>query len=184
MAMLEDGADTNTEEDLPIQKAPSFVDLIKQDLDELNAVVDVYIPVAGYEQSRLAVKYGLPESGKQLEALGRKVVKEFPKKTWEQNLYIAIDTMILLCEGLYAKPGDLEEYAMVDLDELGEPVRFDHRLATMIGLNTPNPTARAVVRKLFGNNDFKILGHAERLNRWLANSKADVEAEFWQLGEA
>jgi hypothetical protein len=48
---------------------------------------------------------------------------------------------------------------------------------------TEPSTARQIVRRLFNGNDFAIVNHAERLNRWLMDTSADLSMEFWQLGE-
>lgn len=159
----------------------SIVDLIQADFDELAANVDVFIPIIGYEKSGLAVKYHLPETGKQLDAIARKVNAE-TKDPYYRNLNTSIDTMILLCDGLYVKPAEVEDYVMLDPQETGSPVRFDGRTAEIFGAAVDSP-ARAVVRKIFDSNEMAMLNHAERLARWLNNTKADLTTEIWQLGE-
>lgn len=160
---------------------PSIIDLLKSDLAEIAANVDTYIPVIGYEKSGLAVKYHLPETGKQLDAIARKVNAQ-DKDPYYRNLNTAIDTMILLCDGLYVKPAGVEDYVMLDPQELGEPVRFDARTAEIFGAPGDSP-ARSVVRKIFDGNEMAILNHTERLGRWLNNTKADLTTELWQMGE-
>jgi len=158
----------------------SYVNLIQQELNDLAEAKDVYIPVAGYEKSGLATKYRMPENGKELNAIAEKVEKA-NKDRFYRNLWTVTDTMIALCEGLYVKPEDVEEYVMLDPQESGEPVRYDGRLAELIGLPT-DTRAREIVRKLFGHNDQAIFIHGEKLNRWLGNTQADLQAELWQLG--
>lgn len=161
---------------------PSLVDLIKQDLKELSEAEDVFIPVKGYERTGLRVKYHMPESGKELDNIARKVMRE-QKDTYSRNLYTAIDTMIYLCDGLYVQPADVDEPVELDPQLTGSPVTFDETLAMIVGLDSENPTARQVVRKLFGNNEMAIIAHAEKLNRWLMDTKADLSVELWQMGE-
>lgn len=165
----------------------SFVDLIKQDLQELADTTDVYIPVAGYETSGLAINYRLAESG-EINRINQKVEKEFPKKDdeWKRNINSATDTMIALCLGIYVKPATVDDYVMLDDDRNpGVPMQFDHRFAKIVGVDE-NSNARTVVRKMFTNggevNELMLLGHAEKLGRWLANTRADLEKELWQLG--
>lgn len=162
----------------------SFVDVIQAELQELKESKEVYIAVQGYERSGLHVKYRLPNDGKVLDNISRKVMREF-KDAYSRNLHISMDTMINLCEGLYVQPPEAEgEYVELDPDATGEPVQFDSRLAEIVSNGTSISTARQVVFALFGNNDLMILNHAERLNRWLMNTKADVETELWQqMGE-
>lgn len=160
---------------------PSIIDLLKEDLEELSAHQEAYIPIIGYEKTGLAVKYHLPETGKQLDSIARKVNQE-TKDPYYRNLNTSVDTMIFLCDGLYVKPAGVEDYVMLDPQETGSPVRFDGRAAEIFGAPTDAP-ARAIVRKIFDSNEMAILNHSERLGRWLNNTKADLTTELWQMGE-
>jgi hypothetical protein len=166
--------------------SPSIVDLLQQDMQELAAAEVVYIPVKGYENSRIQIRYRMPESGKELDMITRKVQREIPNDNFTQNLTVAIDTMIHLCIGIYAQPDGVDEPQPFDPDNRGMACTFDESLAKVMGLE-PIPghplTSRMIVRKLFGNSDMMILGHAERLQRWLMNVKANVNAELWESGE-
>lgn len=170
------------EEEETTKTDPSnLVDLIKQDFEDLAKHKEAWIPVKGYEKSGLAICYGMPEGGsKQIDNITTKVEREV-KDNWTRGLLAGIDTMILLCRGIYVKPADVEEYVMLDPQETGVPVRFDDRMAEIVGLPSSTP-ARAIVKKVFDNNDFGIMDHCERLNRFLRNAKADLEQEVWQLG--
>lgn len=163
---------------------PSILDVIKEDAKKIAESEEVYIAIAGYENSGLTAKYHLPESGKQLDAINTKINREF-KDRFTRNLYMAIDTMILLCDGLYVKPPwkNDDEFYELDPDMSGEPVRYDVRLAE--ALNFGDITrARNIVRRVFGENDMAIMNHAEKLARWLSNTRADVSRDIWdQLGE-
>ena len=162
----------------------SFVDVIQAELRELQESKEVYIAVKGYERSGLHVRYHLPNDGKILDDISRKVMREF-KDQYNRNLHTSVDTMIKLCDGLYIQPPEAEgEYVELDPEQVGEPVQFDSRLADIISNGSSIGTARQVVFALFGNNDLMVMSHAERLNRWLMNTKADVETELWQqMGE-
>jgi hypothetical protein len=167
----------------PANDNASVIDLLKQDVEEISQVEDVYIPVKGYERTGLAIRYHLPERHKELDTIANKVNREF-KDNYSRNLHIGIDTMVYLCSGLYVKhpePGT-DEWVELDPQETGEPVHFDTRLAGILGWDDVS-TARQVVKRLFGGNELAINVHAERLNRWLANTKADINQEFWQQGE-
>lgn len=187
MSAIDDTIDETAAVPLDEERGPfseaSVVDLLKQEIQELAEVKDVLIKVEGYDKTGLQVKYGLPENGKQLDTIARKVQREF-KGNYERNLYIAIDTMIALCMGLYVQPPEVDEPVMLDPDETGTPVQFDERLAELVGLEDGQlRTARNVVRRLFRKNDMAIVYHAEKLNRWLQNTNADLDLEIWQLGE-
>lgn len=160
----------------------SYVDVFKEELRELSETQEVYVPVKGYEKTGLQIKYHMPEHGKELGLIAQRVMRE-TKDVFTRNLYIAMDTMSHLCDGLYVQPEGVEEPVMLDPQELGEPMQFDERLAEMMGANGEVSSSRQVIRKLFGGNDLAVVNHAERLQRWLANTKADLDAELWQLGE-
>jgi hypothetical protein len=160
----------------------SLVDLFREELKELADAEFVYIPIKGYDRTGLQVKYTMPESGKLLDDIARRVARQY-KDNYSRNLYISIDTMIFLCGGVYVQPDGVGEPVMLDPQETGEPCLFDERLAELMGMNGTGGSERAVVKRLFGGNELAINAHAEKLARWLQNTKANVEAELWQLGE-
>lgn len=160
----------------------SLVDTFKQELQELAETKTVMIPVRGYERTGLQVKYMMPENGKQLDAIARRVNREV-KDTYSRNLFTAMDTMSTLCDGLYVQPEGVPEPVMLDPNETGMPCHFDVTLAELMGMNGTSGSARQVIKRLFGNNDMAVMSHAERLSRWLQNTKADLDVEFWQVGE-
>jgi hypothetical protein len=162
---------------------PSIVDLFKQEQRELAETKSVFIAVKGYEKTGLQIRYRMAESGKELEIISTKINRQY-KDTYSRNLYGAMDTMILLCDGLFVQPEDVSEPVMLDPDEVGEPCGFDTTLAQMLGMELDaDTTARAVIRKLFGDNELAIITHAFDLQRWLQNTKADLNLEIWQVGE-
>lgn len=159
----------------------SLVDILKEELAELASNTTTYIPVIGHEKSGLAIKYRLPESGKVLDEIARKVEREDSKDAYFRNYYTAIDTIVKLCEGFYVKPYGVEDYVMLDPQESGFPVKFDDRMAEIVGLPAGAP-ARAIAKKIFGNNELAVAAHAEKLSRWMSNTNADLTLELWQLG--
>jgi hypothetical protein len=163
---------------------PSIVDMFKQEQEELASAKSVFIPVRGYEKTGLQIRYKMPGSGKELEMVVNKVNRQH-RDAYSRNLYSAMDMMIHLCDGLFVQPEGVPEPVMLDPDEVGEPCGFDTTLAQMLGmdLNSDDTTARAVVTKLFGGNELAVMTHAFDLNRWLQNTKADLNLEIWQVGE-
>lgn len=162
----------------------SFLGLIKQDLEELEGSEEVYIKVPGYDGSGLSMKFRLPKGGKELELIAKKVENQTRQQRdpYITNLYIAMDTIIALCTGFYVKPFGVEDYVMLDPTDAGLPVTFDDRLATVVGL-PDGTTAREIMKKLFNKNEMAIINIAEKLSRWIGNTKADLTREIWQLGE-
>lgn len=179
---IEDTPVPGSEEVAPFSEA-SIVDILQAEARELADTKEVYIPVKGYERTGLQVCYHLPNRGKELDEIATRVRRE-AKDAYTRNVIIAIDTMIHLCSGIYVQPGNVNEPVMLDPEDSGVPCIFDQRLAEIIGMDNPaGAGARQVVRKLFGNNELAIISHAERLNRWLSNTKADLSLEVWQQGE-
>lgn len=182
--------DEMTDEDTPVlpfeQQGPfqesSLVDQLRADLAEITANETVYIPVIGYERTGLQVKYHLPENGKILDAITRKVFREH-RDIYSRNLFTSMDMMIALCAGLYVQPPEVDVPVELDPQLSGSPVQFDERLAEIIGLNGDRITARGVVRKLFAGNDLAIMDHAQKLDRWLRNTSADLTTDWGQMGE-
>lgn len=162
----------------------SIVDLLKQDLAAVAQEEDVYIPVEGYEKTGLAIHYRYPESGKELDNIAQKIMRE-TKDQYYRGLNSALDTMILLCEGVYVRPEGVEEYVQLDPSETGAALKLnDPGFAALLGLEDGTPV-RQVIKKLFGDNDLKVLAHADKLSRWIRNTKANLDTEFWgNLGEA
>lgn len=161
----------------------SIVDAFRQELQEAQDNQTVFIRVQGFEKIGLQIKYRMQESGKELADLERNVERQ-TKEKWQRNLLTAMDTMIILCQGLYVQPEGVEEPVMLDPQETGEPCMFDHRLAEIMNMGVnDNQTARSVVRKLFAGNDVALMSHAQRLSLWLQNTKADVNEGLWESGE-
>src|SRR5262245_55289631 len=134
--------------------SPSIVDLLQQDMQELAAAEEVFIPVKGYENSGIQIRYRMPERGKELDMITRKVQREFPNDNFTANLTVAIDTMIHLCIGIYAQPEGVDEPQPFDPNGNGVPCTFDVDLAKVMQMEaTPGQplTSRMIVKRLFGN---------------------------------
>lgn len=189
---------THYSDQLPVEDAPvggleepgpfsasSIVDLIKQEQQELTEIKDVLIPIKGYEKAGLRVKYGMPESGKVLDNIARKVMREV-KDTYSRNLFITMDTMAHLEQGLYVLPPEmaLDEAVELDPEHTGMAISLTgETFAKMVGA-AEGSSARDIIRKAFGGNELAIVAHGEKLNRWLQDSKADLSVEVWQMGES
>lgn len=164
----------------------SILDVLKADYDDIAGDKSVYIPIVGWEKSGLAIKYRHPHSGKELDAVARTVYREISKdQRYSRGITLAIDTMIRLNEGLYVKPAGVDDYVELDPEERGRPYDLGdgEKLSSIFGWNGEVSTSRDVVRKLFGGNELAIGAHSEKLQRWLMNTKADLDTEIWQMGE-
>lgn len=92
--------------------------------------------------------------------------------------------MIALNEGLYVMPPDVAEYVELDPEESGIPISFRDgpRLCEVFGLPIDLPPIVAL-KRIFGNNEMALMTHAEKLSRWMADTKTDLNLEVWQMGE-
>lgn len=191
MATVEDDlgprTEVDTEDPPPVvqlgTQGASIVDLLRADLADIASIEDVYIPVKGYERTGLQIRYRLPESGKELDSITRKVFRE-TKDKYLRNINSIMDTMIALCIGLYVQPEGTDERVELDPNETGSPVRIGVDLAEILGMSdSTRSTARQVIRKLFDNNDQALFVHGEKLSRWVGDTKTDVENDFFGMGE-
>lgn len=182
------GQHLETDETPPVQGFNAggdfaIVDVFREELRELQEAQTVLIPMKGYERIGLQIQYHMPEHGKEIANIAAKAMREV-KDTYSRNLIIAMDSMIALCDGMYVQPEGVEEPVLLDPDSSGIPMDFgDSRLNDMMGGNGEVLNARAQLKKLFGGNEMAIVAHSERLQRWLQNTKADLDSELWQLGE-
>ncbi len=168
----------------PANASSAIIDLLKQDAEDVSNPQDVYIPINGWERTGLAARYRLGK-GKELEQIAIKVDRKFSDRS-DKNLYTGIDTMILLCTGLFIKSDEAvteenpDGWVELDPNNTGSALTYsDDGLAAIFGWENEVQTARELVRKLFGKNDLATNDHAARLSRWLVNTKSKVNAALW-----
>lgn len=163
----------------------SILDLLKADYKDVAETKEVYIPVAGWERTGLSVRYRLPTSGVELDAIARKVNQQYNRNDrYNRGFFTAVDTMIMLCDGLYIKhPDDPSQWVELDPNENGAPLDFGdgEELSSIFGWNGNVSSARDVVKRMFGNNEMSILDHCGKLQRWMVDTKTDITTELWQL---
>lgn len=71
----------------------------------------------------------------------------FGKEQEDGELAAACDLLIAGLDQLYARSPESDDVEPLDPDQ---PLRFDKRTAEILGLNLPEPRARAVVVEIFG----------------------------------
>ena len=119
---------------------------------------------------------------KELERLGKKVVREFKKSRADLVLYGATDSLITACVAIHVRD---EQGELVPLHEvLGEdnPIVFDVRLANTLGFE-PGPTARAIVFDTFCRRDMAIIQQNVALSNWMSGIENSPLGDD-DLGEA
>jgi hypothetical protein len=85
-----------------------------------------------------------------------------------------IDAMCTCCIGVYARDAG----KLIQLTDADGPVRIEHRLAVMLGMEIPidsTLTAREVSIRLFGNNAFALGTFVDELATWMADPTAQVK---------
>ncbi|HEY1247505.1 MAG TPA: hypothetical protein VGE97_00825 [Nitrososphaera sp.] len=160
---------------------PSIVDMLKQELSEIEQIETAFIRIPGYDKISLQAQYRLPEKGSEIDNINRSIEREFKgESAYVRNLFLSISIMIALNEGLYVQPIGQPEPVELDPEMRGSPVTYVDCHAAF-GFD-PSMKTREVVRRIFGGSrhDMALLMHAEKLNRWMANTKADLTLEFWQ----
>jgi hypothetical protein len=90
----------------------SVIDLLQADMKELAEAKEAFIPVKGYERAGLQACYHMPASGKELDAIGRKVQREI-KDNYTRNMVIAMDTMIYSVQVSAVQPAGVPEPVML-----------------------------------------------------------------------
>jgi hypothetical protein len=125
------------------------------------------LPLPEYDNPELVGRYRMVDP-KELAAMGDRLKREFKNRT-ELVTFGAIDSIIIACEGLFARmPGQKE---LIPLDaEI--PMTYDTRLADYLGFEAE--TARDALIQCFGGNIYAIIDHNIKITRWMGNRKADL----------
>lgn len=155
----------------------SLFDQLAAKREEITANREVLLPLPGYDRTPpfLYVKYRLLDT-REVGQLATKVNTQF-RDRFERALFMAVDTLITACVGLYYSENGKEQDALPltigerpvtgFTAELASALQFDDKLADA---NSP----RNVVLGLFGQNDVALQSHVFLLNRWMGDTTLDV----------
>lgn len=153
----------------------SPMEALRAKRDEVAAKRDVLIPLFGYEEMELKVKYRLLERH-ETDELTKKIRRQTKERS-EFMYRVLVDTIILACEGFFIggdnpEPlvgengtGFIDSYATFAKELKGEEI----------------PTHRQAVLYVFGDNEFAVGQHGLLLNRWLGDTNLNIDEEL--LGE-
>lgn len=135
------------------------------------------LPVPGWSEPEIVVLYQPMDP-----ELATKTIREVEhlneKKKDREVVAKHTDVVIKCCVGVIGRIGDGRDYSLRQGDPHGEPTRFDPDLAEALELEGDNPTARTVVRGLFGKHEAAIMSHATKVLRWSAEIDEEVDAEL------
>lgn len=154
----------------------SLFDNLVQRREEIASERETMIPVPGFEDPQLLIKYGLV-AGDDLNKIGRKNQKV--KDRYQQGLFNAVDVMIRACQGIYIV---LDGDEPVQLTADGDPVDgFTPAFASKMKLEGAE-SARGVVFALFNHNDIAIGQHSFKLQRWMGDTSLNIDEDLMLAG--
>lgn len=136
------------------------------------------LAIAGYTDPLLVARYRFMPVEESSE-IGKKVRAQTDDDS-AKLLLAGMDLLINACEGLYTREPGSKELEPLDLgDGDSESPTYDHRVAKAFGFESD--TARETLRQLFKLNDYAIVEHAQRLQRWMSDTSTKT---LDALGEA
>jgi hypothetical protein len=144
---------------------------------------ETFIAIPGYEKAglELLARYRLL-SGPEIEAIGRRALgKQGRRRTFQQGLVAACDTMAAACTGIFfQRPEDNEPQ---QLTVGGEPIinYGDPKLKQALKIGDDVNTTRGVILSVFCDNELAVVNHSTRLQMWFGDTNSQVDADF--LGE-
>src|SRR6516164_2261707 len=157
-----------------VEQPVSLLDQLAAKRREVSENREVLIPVPGYDDPVLLIKYRLLD-GPEIDRLGR-AMRQDRGTRWDKQINTMLDLMSLATLGVYLDVAGDGEAQPLTIG--GTPVKqFTTELAEALGYSNelpPTPTTNSVILGLFGNNELAIAEHCARLNRWLSNTSADV----------
>jgi hypothetical protein len=148
---------------------------LRQQRAELTEQTSKMIAIQGYENPILLAEYRLID-GTELSRISRKVSKQ-SRDQWQRNIFAAMDTLIAGCTGFFVDLNQGEGPIPLTLN--GNHITgYTPELATALGFEAS--TARLVVSEVFANNELAIAAHSMRYQRWLGNTNAEVDLDFFE----
>lgn len=156
----------------------SPMEALRAKRQEIADRTEVLIPLAGYEEMGLHIKYRL---------IGRdeadKIAKNVRGQTKDRNEFmyrVIVDTMIAACEGFFLKDDGVDDDHAVPLQNEAKTgaIKTFGEFAQELNGGEPIPTVRLGVLFVFGDNEFAVGGHGLLLNRWLSNTGLEIDQEF------
>lgn len=132
--------------------------------------IDLDVP--GYDGA-LVIRYGVVSWDE-----GRKMAEKFEQsKNPDKDLWAQVDFLIKGCQMVLMKDDDGNLQPLHKLtDAFGdEPVRFDDRLASALGIDATS--ARQVVLGTF-NNEWAMTAQHNQFGEWLASSRVEDDESF------
>lgn len=151
--------------------ADNLLERLRAQQSESVAGQTVEIPVAGYSNPGVIVRYAFLDSDES-KKIGKRIRGQFVEE-FDRLLFGTIDAMVAACAGIYVRNGT-GELEPLDPDG-GGPVLFDDRLAKALAITVnPESPARDLVRQLFKGNDYAVAEHGGLFQRWLSDTSIDV----------
>jgi hypothetical protein len=132
------------------------------------------LEIPGYDGKLVAQYKVVPWD--EMKRLADKLDKsQSPRK----ELLAQVDTLLMACVQILARDGGEDKPLQEVFPEIGdEPIRFDERLAKVLGFEPDSGSpARSIVFKTF-DNDIAITSHHQKVAEWMESSRSDDEKDF------
>ena len=143
-------------------------------LNEEREPLDLAIP--GYSDE-LVARYRVLDYD-EMDKLRRRGGRMAQAQDREAELKVTMNTIAAACVGIFVRQEDgtlapLNEQA----PEFGEePVRYDGRLASALGVDSEGKV-RTLIRRMFPT-ELSIIGHLERIDAWMSGVSEDDDGDF------
>lgn len=148
------------------------MDVLREKRAEAAKRQTIDLSVGGYDGA-LVARYRLLDPLKEGKEIGERVRRQFKGDEDAQLFYANADTLIEACVGLYLRD-DNGELEPIDPEGLGEPVKYDHRLAAGLGIDVDDKQpARSVLLGIFNGNKVALNVHALQFTRWMGDPTGD-----------
>jgi hypothetical protein len=142
----------------------------REDRDPLD------LPIPGYGDELIA-RYRVLDYDElqKLQKRGGEMARSGDK---EAGLKVTIDTIAQACVGIFLaeEDGSLRPLNEVDPSYGDEPVRYDERLAEVVGIDAEGKV-RILIRRAFPS-DLSIIAHLERIDSWMSSTNDADDAGF------
>lgn len=164
----------------------SLLEALRAKRDTIQAEDELVLDVAPYD-NRVAIRFKFPEGGwAHLRAIGRKTEQS---KDPLAELYGFARSLAAACDEILGRneAGDL---VPLDPDPDAPPLRFNARLAELLGIDVPDEVRDKtvhIVRHFYSpqaqrtgvyRGDVSLTGHAVRLAEWFDSSSTATDEAF------
>jgi hypothetical protein len=149
---------------------------LRRKMGEERPPLELAIP--GYNDE-LVARYRVLDYD-EMERLQRRGGKMAQAQDREAQLKVTMDSIAAACVGMFVRQEDGALKPMnecpSDLDLGDEPIRYDERLAKVLGIDSQGKV-RVLIREMFPT-ELSIIGHLERIDAWMSGVSESDDEDF------